>query len=100
MHNKSLKEQLQTEYKKFEKIEKEAIERLGKAPEGTVYVNKHRNGVQFYQKVNSKDKKSIYLPVSEKEKAIALVQKKYDHQIAEAAGNQSDSDDGDKPAAN
>ncbi|MBQ8934742.1 MAG: hypothetical protein IJ801_06080 [Lachnospiraceae bacterium] len=89
MHNKSLKEQLQTEYKKFEKIEKEAIERLAKAPEGTVYVNKHRNGVQFYQKVNSKDKKSIYLPVSEKEKAIALVQKKYDHQIAEAAGKQA-----------
>ena len=79
---------LQNEKDRFETIKKSAEERLRRAPEGTVYINKHKKGIQFYSRNAPEDKKGRYLPVADKEKAIALVQKKYDHQVAEAAGKQ------------
>lgn len=79
---------LQIEKERFESIRKSAEERLREAPEGTVYINKHGNGIQFYFRNGPKDKKGRYLPVAEKEKALVLVQKKYDHQITEAAEKQ------------
>ena len=79
---------LHTEKERFGAIKKSSEERLREAPEGTVYINKHRNGIQFYLRSAPEDKKGRYLPVANKEKAFALVQKKYDQQIAKAAGNQ------------
>ena len=79
---------LQSEKERFEAIKKSSEERLCRAPEGTIYINKHRNGIQFYFRSSPEDKRGRYLPVAEKEKAFALVQKKYDHQIVEAAGKQ------------
>ena len=79
---------LQIEKERFESIRKSAEERLREAPEGTVYINKHGNGIQFYFRNSPEDKKGRYLPVAEKEKALVLVQKKYDHQITEAAEKQ------------
>ena len=57
----------QKSQERFEIIKKNSEERLRGAPE---------------------DKNGRYLPVANKEKAFALVQKKYDQQIAKAAGNQ------------
>ena len=79
---------LQIEKERFESIRKSAEERLREAPEGTVYINKHGNGIQFYFRNSPEDKKGRYLPVAEKEEALVLVQKKYDHQITEAAEKQ------------
>jgi len=89
MHSKQILDYLQAEKKKFEFIRKNAEKRLEKAPEGTVYMNKHKSGIQFYLRTDPKDKKGRYLPVAEKEKAQVLIQKKYDQQIAEAAGKQA-----------
>ena len=88
MEKKQAMKYLQDEKKRFEAIKKSAEERFRRAPEGTVYINKHRGGIQFYFRSSPEDKKGRYLPVADKEKALALVQKKYDHQIAEAAGKQ------------
>ncbi|MDO4416332.1 MAG: hypothetical protein Q4C20_14775 [Erysipelotrichaceae bacterium] len=79
---------LQFEKERFEAIRKSTEERLRGAPEGTVCINKHGNGIQFYFRSAPEDKKGRYLPVAEKEKALALVQKKYDRQVAEAAEKQ------------
>ena len=72
----------------MKQFRKSSEERLRRAPEGTVYINKHGNGIQFYFRRVPEDKKGRYLPVADKEKALALVQKKYDQQIVEAAGKQ------------
>ena len=64
---------LQSEKERFEAIKKSSEERLCKAPEGTVYINKHRNGIQFYFRSSPEDKRGRYLHVAEQEKAFALV---------------------------
>ena len=79
---------LRIEKERFEAIKMSADERLRGAPEGTVYINKHRKGIQFYFRSVPDDKKGRYLPVADREMALALAQKKYDHQISEAAEKQ------------
>jgi len=88
MRTKQTLEQLQNEKERLVAIKKCAEERLREAPEGTIYINKHRNGVQFYLRTSTKDKKGRYLAVAQREKAYVLIQKKYDLQIVEAAGKQ------------
>ena len=88
MRKDHILEYLLAEKARFESIEKRASERLRHAPEGTVHIIHHKNGVQFYHRKDSRDKNGSYLPVSEKEKAAALVRKKYDLQTAAAAGKQ------------
>ena len=88
MERKQAMKYLQDEKERLEAIKKSSEERLRSAPEGTVYINKHGNGIQFYFRSAPEDKKGRYLPVADKEKALALVQKKYDQQIVEAAGKQ------------
>lgn len=88
MERKQAMKYLQDEKERLEAIKKSSEERLRSAPEGTVYINKHGNGIQFYFRNAPEDKKGRYLPVADKEKALALVQKKYDQQIVEAVGKQ------------
>ena len=88
MRRKQAMKYLQMEKERLEAIKRSSEERLRRAPEGTVYINKHRNGIQFYFRRAPEDKKGRYLPVADKKLALVLVQKKYDHQIIEAAGKQ------------
>jgi len=88
MRTKDLLDHLQKERQKFKNVEKNATERLRKAPEGTIYINKHNNGVQFYHRKDQEKKPGVYLPAKEKEIAHALIQKKYDQHVASAAGKQ------------
>ena len=90
MQIKKMLDHLEKERSKFESIEKSAEERIRKAPEGTVCVNRHGKGVQFYIRHDPKDRNGRYLPAAEREKALALIQKKYDRQIASAAGKQAE----------
>jgi len=89
MRTNQMIEYLKLQKEQFKKIKKEAEARIQSAPEGTICINKHKNGVQFYLRTDPKDKNGSYLSVAEKEKAFALVQKKYDSQIAAAAEKQS-----------
>ena len=73
---------------KMETARKESERRLKKAPEGTVFAQKHGKGYQFYILETPGDKKRIYLPASERAKAAALMQKRYDHRIVAEANQQ------------
>lgn len=66
---------------KMEKALRESESRLKKAPEGTVYAQKHGKGYQFYMLEMPGNKKRIYLPVSERAQVAALMQKRYDQKI-------------------
>ena len=89
MRTKEIMDYLQTERQKFKLIGKDASERLRKAPEGTVYINKRKNSFQFYLRTDPGKKNGVYLPGAEREKAFALIRKKYDQQIASAAEKQA-----------
>ncbi len=69
-------------------ILRETEKRLKKAPEGQVRIVKHGNGYQFYLRTESTNTNGIYLPVSERKMANALVQKSYDLKIAREAEKQ------------
>ena len=83
-------EYLLEEKKKLSRIIRETKRRLDKAPEGCVRIVKHRNGYQFYLRTEGGDTSGVYLPVSERRKALALIQKRYDSQIRKAAEKQLD----------
>ena len=74
--------------KKMEKALRESERRLQKAPEGTVFAHRHGKGYQFYMLEIPGNKKRIYLPASERAKAAALMQKRYDHRIVTEANRQ------------
>ena len=79
---------LQKERDNLEKCIEEAEKRIERAPEGSVQVKKHKEGVQFYFRSNPQEKKLKYLPSAERPKAIALIQKMYDRRIISSAEQQ------------
>ena len=88
MDKKKIIEELQKEKDQLSTVIRDTERRLKTAPEGQIRVVKHRKGYQFYLREQPSDTSGIYIPVSEKQKAIALIQKKYDQQILTAAQKQ------------
>ena len=89
MNEDQIIQELTDQQKQLEKIIVEAQKRLNSAPEGAVRVVRHGKGVQFFHRLKSTDKSGVYLSVSERRTALALVQKEYDRKIIAAARNQS-----------
>ena len=81
-------QELSQEKEKMLAIARKVDKRLSKAPEGNIRIIKHRNGYQFYLRMNGADKSGVYLPVSERNKALALIQKGYDLKVKAAAQKQ------------
>ena len=81
-------EELRQQEKELSAVIRNAEKRLRKAPEGQVRIARHGNGFQFYLRKESSDPNGKYIPAKEKRLAVALIQKKYDAQIIQAAGTQ------------
>ena len=88
MNKKDITKELTEEREMLAAIMKDAERRLSKAPEGLGRMQKHGQGYQFYQRQDSADKSGKYLPVSQRKKGIALVQKGYDQKVLAAARKQ------------
>ena len=81
-------EDLLQEKKKLSGIVRDTKRRLDKAPGGCIRIVKHRNGYQCYLRAEGGNTSGVYLPVSERKKALALIQKRYDSQVRRAAEKQ------------
>ena len=66
------------------------MEEINKAPEGKVLLKKNRQSVQFYHRMQSWEKCGTYIPVSEKAKAIRLIQKQYYEHLCDEIKKQLD----------
>ena len=88
MKNSILIRELQEQRKKLSLYIRKAEARLQKAPEGTVRIVKYKKGYQYYLRTNPSDTIGVYIPVSERSKAIELIQKGYDSKIVKAAKKQ------------
>ena len=88
MNRSMIIQELSQEKEKMLAIARKVDKRLSKAPEGNIRIIKHRNGYQFYLRMNGADKSGVYLPVSERNKALALIQKGYDLKVKAAAQKQ------------
>ena len=80
---------LTEEKEMLENVIRSAERRLRTAPKGAVHVSTHGNGYQFYLRSSSSEKSGTYIPASKRQLAIALMQKKYDRTILEAARKQA-----------
>lgn len=87
MYERTIEELLQWR-KELSSIIRKAENRLRKAPEGQVRVAQHRDGFQFYLRIDPSDRNGKYIPAKERKLAYALIQKKYDDQIVKTAGKQ------------
>ena len=88
MNKKLIIEDLLDERKNLIMIIHDAEKRVEKAPEGSVRIIKHRKGYQYYLRKKPSEKTGTYIPSSERQKAVSLIQKKYDIQVLSAAGKQ------------
>ena len=88
MDKKRIIEELMQEKERLADIVRKAERRLIKAPEGYVRIVKHRNGHQFYLRTDPKDKRGLYIPVSQRDIVEKLIQKKYDMEVKEAGEKQ------------
>ena len=79
---------LYDEKKHLIKILAEANKRVSDSPKGSVRVQRHKKGVQFYYRSKPDEKKGKYMRAAERSKAIALIQKKYDEKIIKSANQQ------------
>ena len=80
--------ELQKEKQMLSNIRKDAEARVKKAPDGNVRLSKHGKQYQFFKRMNTSDTCGKYLPKSERQTGIALVQKIYDLKIIEASHKQ------------
>lgn len=87
MKRKNTIEVLLEERNRLANVIRKTEKRLQRAPEGSVRVIRHGNGVQFYLRKGS-DTSGVYMPAADREKAISLLQKRYDYLIAKAAKEQ------------
>lgn len=76
---------LKTEQTRLEGIIREAQKEFAASPEGSVFVKPHGKGVQFYYHDDLGETGARYLPVAERERAVALVQKRYLRRVLDAA---------------
>lgn len=59
-------------------IQSKLEKRLKTYPDGKIHIVKNRNRVQYYLRMDSKDKSGVYLPKKEEKKIRTFLQKKYD----------------------
>jgi len=85
---KEIINKIKQEQKQLEKIIRRAEKGLSLAPEGSVLVKRYKKGIQFYYRENPEDRNGTYLPVADRERAIALVQKSHDKKILTRAKEQ------------
>lgn len=85
MKKSQLIKELQKEKEALSEIRIAAEKRTKRAPEGNVRIAKHRNQYQFFVRKNPSDTCGKYLPVSERQTGIALIQKYYDLRIIDAS---------------
>ena len=88
MNSKQIVRELEGEILWLTTIIQNADKRLQSAPEGSVRINVHGKGSQFYRKMDSSNRNGTYMPVAERREAEALVQKNYDRRILSAAQKQ------------
>ena len=88
MNNRDLTSTLLSERNKLASIIRDAQKRLQKAPEGSVRIIKHRNDFQFFLRNTPEDKTGTYIPISERQLAISLIQKRYDTQVIASSEKQ------------
>ena len=88
MNKSTIIQELTLEKNTLFAIVKKVDKRLCKAPDGTIRIIRHRKGYQYYLRMNGADKSGVYLPVAERGKAEALIQKGYDLKIKKAAQRQ------------
>ncbi len=88
MNPKHIIAYLEKEKRDLERIISDTNKRLANAPKGNVKILKHRKGFQFYVQRESFKKNGEYLPVSQRDKGIALIRKNYDQKILAASEKQ------------
>lgn len=76
---------LQEERAELLHIINESEKGIREAPPGSVQVKKHKKGLQFFHRLNPHEKNGTYMPASDKNKAYALVQKRYLMRLHKAA---------------
>lgn len=81
----SLKEMLETEEKRLERIVEQAKMQLENAPDGSLRVSNCRKYPQFYYKTEETGKKSNYIAKGNEELIKALAQKSYDERVLKQA---------------
>ena len=61
---------------------------IARLPEGAVQVKQHGNGVQFFYRERPDVKNGVYMTTAERDKALALIQKRYLERVLAAAQQQ------------
>ena len=88
MISKQLIAALKEEQKELEALTRKVKRGFDGAPDGSVLVKRYKKGVQFYYRDSPSDRNGKYMPVSEKKRAVALIQKAYDKKVFAAASKQ------------
>lgn len=88
MINRQILDALKQEQKKLESVIRKAERELLQAPEGSVLVKRYKKGAQFYYREDPRDRNGKYMPVSEKKRVVALMQKAYHKKALAAAVKQ------------
>ena len=88
MISRQILEALEEEQKRLDTVIRKAERELERAPEGSVLVKRYKKGVQFYFRTVASDRNGKYIPVAERKRAIALVQKAYNKRALAAASKQ------------
>ena len=81
-------DKLTQEALQLERILADANKFLEKAPEGTLQIKRHKQGVQYYHHIEPGDKNGIYIPKKNIKLVRALAQKRYLLRILPAAEEQ------------
>ncbi len=81
MSDNDLRKHLELEIEKLSNIIVSAESEISKMPKGTVQIRKHKKGYQFYLGSGHATGNGIYIPAKERQKAHALVQRRYLEQV-------------------
>ncbi len=88
MIERNLREHLISEKKRMETIIDRMRDRIAKEPEGNIHIVKHGESLQFYLRKGPDDTNGTYLPAAQRNTAIAMIRRKYDKQVMNAACRQ------------
>ena len=72
----------------LKKIIRQKEDEISRAPEGSVLVRRYKESVQFFFRNSPSDHNGTYIPASERKRAVALVQKRYNRRLLSAAKRQ------------
>ena len=84
IERRNLMKELALEKGKLEQIKTKAERQIKAAPQGTIRITRYKKGVQFFQRLDPKEKNGKYLPKSKIKYAEALIQKKYNKKLVQA----------------